>query len=83
MSGHNAPKPTIFKIEPIPQEDVPENSGGVLADVGKFVTEGVQAIKDLVNPKKPSTSYGKPQTYSLGNIILLHAFKAEIELKNE
>ena len=70
-SGYNAnaPKPHIFKVEPVPSsyEENPQNSGkggGVLSNVGEFIGKGVQAIKDLVNPDggagKPSTSYGTP-----------------------
>lgn len=61
----NAPKPHIFKVEPVPSEEIQQESGGVLSNVGEFVKssigKGVQAIKDLVNPAgKPSTSYGTP-----------------------
>ena len=66
-SGYNAnaPKPHIFKVEPIPNEEIQQESGGVLSNVGEFVKssigKGVQAIKDLVSPAgKPSTSYGTP-----------------------
>ena len=64
------PKPSIFKVEPVPEHEIPQdlpNPGGVLADVGQFVKSSidktVQSIKKLVSPGSSDvyeTSYGVP-----------------------
>ena len=72
--NYDAPKPTIFKVEPVPYEEMEDgNSKGVLADMGQFVRssidKGVQAIKDLVTPENHHSSaefYATPEPYSYG-----------------
>ena len=71
-SNYNAPKPSIFKIEPVPYDEMEKDSSkGVLADMGQFVKssidKGVQAIKDLVKPETHHEEfYAAPEPYSLG-----------------
>ena len=69
--NYDAPKPTIFKVEPVPSEEIEAgHSKGVLADMGKFVRssidKGVQAIKDLVTPENQNEFYATPEPYSYG-----------------
>ena len=74
-SGQDIPKPSIFKIEPIPSSshDIPDDApSGVLVDMGKFVKssidKGVQAIKNLVKPQTETYDAPSPpvKPYSLG-----------------
>ena len=79
--NYDAPKPTIFKVEPVPYEELEGhgNSKGVLADMGQFVKssidKGVQAIKDLVTPESPAEEfYATPEPYSYGIFFSQHLF---------
>lgn len=78
--NYDAPKPTIFKVEPVPYEEMEghENSKGVLADMGQFVKssidKGVQAIKDLVTPESPAEFYATPEPYAYGIFFTQHSF---------
>ena len=76
----NVPKPSVFKIEPIPSHEIPKDieppsPAGILADMSKFVRtnvdKGVKAIKNLVTPDD-DTHHSYPKSYSLGKLFNDH-----------
>jgi len=68
--AQDVPKPSIFKIEPIPStsHEISDNEpSGLLIDMGKFVKSSFDKLTNLVKPQSETTYDAPPpvKTYSL------------------